>query len=764
MKYPESIQKSIPALIFIFAFCCLGLYLFTYALPSKTFNEELLITDCIWLDAWALGFFIAVILIWISRLSWRWKAGILVGLFSIYGVVMVSLTFNGTPFGFNAYWGDQKFRTAMILKFITFAGWPDFYYKDLPAFYPPLYYYLLSLYARLFSVEAFKMIKVGTLLIYLIGPGLLYCLWRRLVTPFAAALVTICTFLFCSAEMLAMYAFPHAFLANIFFVPWWLYYVGQVRPPSQYRWTYYLAGGVIGGLIFMTYYYVFFVGGLLWLVRTVVRGRWRLNVGRNWHPGRALGVLLAAALFSAPFWLPLVWSMVSIGADPAQQEWHHADSTGILFRFQDFSIIGVVYLAALYYALRHHYNPKYRELLLLVGAAFLFCFIGIVLGAMQKPIIVIKAREFVSMLAGPFVGLMLAGLLRRSGIIKKARLAVPVLASFLLLFLLNSSNGIAKHGATRTARKATVPTFHADPAEMNRLAGAVFLTGVEELQAFYPVYNFFSINQHYSHPAGQFMNRYRFLYTLKEIDDPYLVHLALRHNVYDPVDVIMPRRQGDNFEFYAAVSNYPDRFVSKTLSFPVSLFSDTTRFVPLSGDNMYRVVDISPAPNSTHDGAHRYATDDIYAGWVDYVAQSLDAAGQSMLASYVGQDRIGRRELLKSDDGHTFGNELTLLSCNAIKKADSLLLVFVVYAERNISRDYRTFLHLFPDDGGTMQNYDFSPEPQTRTWKNGDINLLARSIPIGGGDFSLSIGFFHGQYVPGNTFVVNFTGDISDGT
>ncbi|MBN2227635.1 MAG: arabinofuranosyltransferase [candidate division Zixibacteria bacterium] len=752
MDYPKSIRKYAPLAIFLGVFIGLGLYVFVYTLPSKPFSEDLLKTDGIRLDVWAFCFFVVVISVWLSSLSHRWKSGLLVGMFSLYGVIAVSLVFNGTPFGFNAYWGDQKFRTAMILKFITFFGWPDFYYKDLPAFYPPLYYFLLSIYARVFSVEAFKMIKIGTVLIYLAGPGLLYWLWCRLTTPFASALAVIATFLFCSVGMNAIYVFPHAFLANAFFVPWWLYYVGQARARSRYGWSFYLVGGVIGGMIFMTYYYVFFIGGLLWVVRTVWLRLRPSTLKHPWHPGRALGVLALAALFSAPYWLPLAWSMITIGADPAQQEWHHADSTGILFRFQNFSIIGMVFLAALYYAVRRRYFPRYRELVLLLGAAFLFFFIGTILGALQKPIIIIKAREFVSMLAGPLVGLTAAGLLRRPGIFGKARFAVPVMASLLLFFLLIESNTIAGHDAVRTARKSHPQTFHADPDDMNRLKGAVFLTGVEELPVFCPVYNFFSINQHYSHPAGRFLERYRFLFALQNLDDPYLLYLAMRFNIYDPIDAIMPRRKDNIFEFYAAVSNYPNRFVTRTLSFPVSLFSDTTLFIPLAGDNLYQLAQSVPPTVSANDDMDRPRIDTEYRLWIDYITQLLDTAGQRLVNDYLGDTRPASEGLMPPGGKFHFGDALVMLSCNVTKYADSLSLALAMYANRDIRKNYRAVGHLYSGDDNRIHDFVLRPCHHITTWKKGDVQLMTASIPHVRGKYSLEIEFVDGDNQLGKPF------------
>jgi len=214
-----------PIILFILGGC----YLFFGALETKIFTEELLIWDCIRLDFWALLFCFVIIFIWRSGLSWQSRSVLLLSSLAIYALVTVGLIFDGTPFSINAYWGDQKFRTAMIAKYLSFGNFTDVFYRGLPPFYPPLYYFLLSLYARVFSIEAFKMIKIGNLLIYLFGPFILYFLWKRLVSPLQAFLITFFTFLFCSLGKITPLVSPHAFIGNTVFIPWWLYYIERVK-------------------------------------------------------------------------------------------------------------------------------------------------------------------------------------------------------------------------------------------------------------------------------------------------------------------------------------------------------------------------------------------------------------------------------------------------------------------------------------------------------------------------------------------------------
>ncbi|MBN2227634.1 MAG: arabinofuranosyltransferase [candidate division Zixibacteria bacterium] len=743
MKNLVSVLKSrslLPAVVTA-VLLLFGVLLFLYALPEKDFSDELLITDCIWLDAWALAFFLVVVAVWMSGVSRKAKSRLLIGLFSWYGFLVVCLVLDGTPFGINAYWGDQKFRTAMILKFVSFFGWPDFYYRDLPSFYPPVYYFLLSLYARVFSVEAFKMIKIGTMLIYLVGPIVLYALWRKLVSPIQALLVTVFTFLFCSMGKNMPFLAPHAFVANSLFIPWWLYYIEQIRRPRG-DWRFYLAGGIIGGLLFMTYYYPFFIGGLLLLARTVFRGSVRQVFESRMHLGQAWGVLVAAAVFSAPFWGPLVLGMLQFGSDAAQQEWHHLGSTGIAFKFMEFSIPGLLLLVSLFGIVKRFHQPVSRGLMLLTATVVVFYFLGAVLGALNRPINLIKANEFVPVLAGPMIGLLLARLLRLRKRRDRISLALPVLIAILLLFFLHEFNGMAKHPMIQTARTAYVPTFGLNAVEMEQRKGETFLA-IEELYSFFPVYAFIAANEHYSHPASRFYDRYTFLRLLHDAADPCLTAIGFRHNTFDPIDYFMPRLHKDSYELYISLSNYPDRLKTKTLRFAPSFFDDSRLFRPETGDNLYAVLEPPPdfpmrdfSTDSPHDSLLVLARAKVLTAF-------LDPAGNDLVSNYLGTDWSNWRKILTYDRPFRFGDEISLISCDLVSGRDSLYMFFTVHAEQDIRPVYRMFLHVIPDDGGRMQNYDFKPEPATATWEKGDIFVLMRAIPQPSSGFKFGAGFFN---------------------
>lgn len=611
-----------------------GIRLLFYSVPGKAFTEELLIYDCIRLDFWALLFWFAMVTIWCSKLPQKTKAWLLVSGLSIYGLVTVSLILDGTPFSINAYWGDQKFRTAMVMRYMNSLWTVDMYYKDLPTFYPPLYYFILAIGSKISSLEAFRMLKIGSQLIYLVGPFVLYFMWRKLVTPLQAFLITLFTFLFCSIGKIPPLVSPHAFVGNSLFIPWWLHYVEGVGR-RKVDWRHIAIGGLIGGVIFVTYYFAFFLGGLLIVVRLVPKGKhafWRYVGQFDWKVSG--GVLVGAAVVSSVYWLPLMISSLTNGYDPAQQRWHHLGSTGILFLFTAVTIPGILFLCGIVCSLRRPKAPINRALLLLTGATCLFYLLGTFLGGINKPVNLVKANEFVTYLAGPFVGLMVAGLMRWSQRRGKHRFVIPVLIAVLVPVFLHNFNAVAKKKMVRTARTAKVPSWYRGKGKIDLPVGSVVLTDREELFAFLPAYAFIANNEHYSHPGSRFKQRFDFLNLLQDIDDPFLFHLALRHNAFDPIDYFIPRLKDGEFEVLVSLSNYPNKHSRQYLRFDTTLVASSDLFAREKGD-LYRVKDVStyPVPGDGSTLTPEDGTDDHAS--LRALGEYLNPYGKEMLERYL---------------------------------------------------------------------------------------------------------------------------------
>jgi hypothetical protein len=745
MKSKLLTLSRIPSYIALVALAAVALFLLRYSHFTKHFTEAQLIRDLMWMDAWSLLVLLAAALVVFSDLTRRMKTYLLLGCFSVYGLITISLIFNGTPFSYNAYWGDQRFRQAMILKFASFALPGDYYYKDLPLFYPPLYFYLLSLYARLFSVEAFKMLKIGSQLLYLFGPVLVYLFWTKLVGRFRAIFVAVACFLFASQASPEVIASPHGLLGNTLFVPWWLLYVEHVKPIGT-NWKFLVIGGLIGGLIFMTYPYAFFIGGLLMVLRSTVMRRcsW-VRLPESFSAKKAWLVLAAAAVFSAPYWLPAMISIFVHGGKPVDQEWFTIGRTGLTFRFVEFTIPGVLFLAGICYALYRRTVRINRMLLILTGSALAFYLLGTLAGNFGFPVNVMKAREFLGTLAGPFAGLAVAALVRRGWYRKRFRYVVTTLVLAVLLVGMHNFNSFSRHEYVRTARATSARPFASNTYTPD-FAGKVFLCGNASLPSFWPVCSFIASNQHYSHPASRFAQRYEFLCLLQEISDPYLFNVALRHNTFDCVDDFFPLNQNGKFEIPLELSNYPNGNIVRRLTFDTSVVADTQLFTPQADSGIFGLGEAQPRPAGFHVSSDEIAPLDSLRIRLRMrmVRDYLLVEGQQLYDSYLDTDWDGWHEL--NVEPQSTSSPIRMNKCFAVETADSVFFLMAFTPERDIDREYKVFLHVTPaGDNLPKQNYDFAPDIPTTQWLSKNVVLVGRSIAAPDGDITFEFGFFRGN-------------------
>ena len=714
-------------------FLALGAYLLKYSTVPRHFSDETLIYDAIWLDAWSLGFVLALAIIWVSDLGWQAKAWLGILALSIFGFVELSVILDGTPFSSNAYWGDQKFRQAMILKFMTLSWSTDFYYKDLPPFYPPLLYWCFAAATKVASLPAFAALKLGGMGIYLLGPALSFLLWRQMVRPLQAWMIVLFTFLTCSFPTPYMLSAPHAFVAIVIFIPWWLHYVegvGLFRPSLKD----YLIGSVLGAIIATVYYFPFFVVATVLVLRLL----W-FNYRDHFRWRRALVVLSGSFVLSSWFWLPVLLSALEFGFDGAQGRWHHSDSTGVRLLYMGVSYKGILSLAGILFLLTRLKKPLHRSFLILVGTIIPLIAIGSVLGALDHPINLIKARETVWVMVGPAIGLMIAHFIRRwHG--TKLKWVAPVLAAVAVVVFVHQFDGYIKSKLVRTARTASIPTWGTDSTEMEARAGSVFWTGHEEIASFYPVYYFIVPNQHYSHPAGRMKARYDLLGILEHLHDPRIVNLALRTNRYDRVDYTLPRRSDSGYEFSGGLNNYPDKWDSRVFHFGFPIFGDTSLFAPEKGDNLFRVLD--PDEGTWSPGIFWAGQDGdslTTVMWLALLSNHLTADGRARLNAYTGVNWAGWRQVVAPEEKIDFCDSVLVKDVRVFEQEDSLHLFFAVEALEHINRTYRAALHF---SGVDFRNFDFQLQPPTNTWTERHTVILKRSVPRLDTGFVLSFYFF----------------------
>lgn len=545
----------------------------------------------VWLRVYLFLFTVALVALASLPIRVRLKLDLAVGLLSVFSTLAVFHTLKNTPYAIPGVNVDGTFITAAITKFATFSTYTDFTYKDLPSFYPPLYFYLLGKAAALLSIEPYRMVKYGLIATVFLIPFITRMLWARLGSLTLAALMP---FVFLVYPV--NWEKPAEWLSLVLFLPWWLIFVEGVtsqRIRSRLGWL--LTGGIIGGIIFQTYYYWFFIGGVslltaYLLVRLAPCHAASLDRTHLWNK---LLMLSSAALFSAIYWLPLLSSIARAGSiESFQNRLMFQELVPMQIPFMNLTANGAFALGGLVYLAFAFQRDRLAFVLFnLLIAAYLWVGLGYMGIVTDFPLLNFKTYELINYIL-PVAAVLGLVYLRRDypAIGRQGQTVVATLAVGVLLF---TGQSFVQDFAHHPGLKLTFETKYPDRliADFKSTTGNTFtgttLLSDTPLPYYLPVYSFLAWDAHYSHPAAHFSQRATFLKQLSSVHDPTLFAAALMNNRYDRIDTIVFDRSKakDTLSFSYIKNNFPWGYTTETISYAESLFDP--RYFSIHDDGGY---------------------------------------------------------------------------------------------------------------------------------------------------------------------------------
>ncbi len=546
----------------------LGLHKFFLSLPSTSNDRPYLDIN--------LRLVLAIFLILLVCSQYliknrRWKNAVAIGLLSVFLSGSIIFSLKDIPYGLNGIRGDQSLRTAYITKFANYPGYVDLAYKDLPSFYPPLYYYILGKAAIIVQKAPYLMNRWGLFATVFSLPYITYALWNSIVGEKKAVAVSYILLL------IQWWYKPSGWLSLMMFVPWWLYYVEGVSLAglTKKRWRYLFVGAILGSLIFQVYYYWFFVGGMSLLVAFFNHAN-PSDQGAKGHLlesvtqlASKLPVLLLTMLFSGMYWIPYLSSMVQTGGWEQLQTRNFSLSQAVLpFPFLDFSIEGAVWLLGFVYLLITFRKKKLSLALInLLIAVYLWYGLGFVGVLIDKPLMANISQNIM------LYSLSIAFVLGAEKIFEKRsweQVGLPngrgvcIVASVVLIafFGQKTVDALATSELLENAKKTNYPSeqisaFLAMVEHHDQ--GRVILAdpNYQYLSVYLPTYQFLSWSIHYSHPAALYKERVEFLLKASQLDNPALFAAAIMNNKYSHIDYIIPEMEVGKYRITYDVDTFP---------------------------------------------------------------------------------------------------------------------------------------------------------------------------------------------------------------
>jgi galactan 5-O-arabinofuranosyltransferase len=479
---------------------------------------------------------------------------------------------------------DQSTRTALITKYANNWGWVDFAYKGLPVYYPPLSFWVVGRIAALLSIAPWKMLKVDLLATAFLVPVLSWPLWRRVVGRTAGIGAVLG-----GVALFQPWYRPHAWLGVALFIPWWLWGVlGVGREPARSRVALVVAA-VLGAALFCVYYFPFFLGAIMLVLVLALR---RPAAARGvalppTDPKQAGLVLGGAALFSTPYWVPILVAVLRNGAQVAFNRWYTPDYVDLRFRFLTFDVIGLAMLFGLGYLLvSARRSPVSMALLGLLAAALVY-YVADYAGILANfPLLSFQSNDMVDAVLAAGAGLGAAQLWRaaRASEPLRARLGrggvtavlsvTAVVVSFSLL-----QTAVKDIPYVPQQRQSQEPTQALDDfqrATGGHTTNSVVLTDIVELPVYLPLYVFNWWDAHYMNPPARFNDRSAFLKRLSKETNPQAFALAMLHNVYDRIDYVALRPSpAGPFQYQFADDAFPKGTVERTFTYQEKLFTSS---------------------------------------------------------------------------------------------------------------------------------------------------------------------------------------------
>lgn len=517
-----------------------------------------------WLNLYPQTAVLVFSILMIGAVFWagkrEWLPTLMINLFSLaIGTATVSL-WQGLEFSAHGIHADSWFSTAMITKFKYSGGYNDFVYKDLSAFYPSLFHYITGRIAHWTHTDSWIAFKYGGYWVSLLLPLLSFQLWKKLLPEMLAVMAVAMTVYVCKLSIMFK---PYEMVSIACFIPWVLVYGLGIRySKGEQGGTWGLArlsrrqmveGTVWGTLIFLTFYYYFFLLIVLLPIRFLVQAKLggTLRDGLK-GIGQVLLILGGMAVLSSFYWLPLLLDMAAHGSETLQNRWFQPHM--IYLPFAGFPkiemILGILTLIVMAWR-----NVLAQGALMLMVALLAFVVLGHFGMYLDMPILHIRLIGleehlcYIAMVVGGWALLEKWGE-KWIGAWKFAWPLVVVLWVFIAVGMDFSEE--PREEKYITAKQSGLPEI-AKIKEFNELKGKVFLTNRSEVVAVKPIYSFVCQNAHFSHPAGQFRERTKFLKLLSGSQHSDFVAWMLAYNRFQAVDQVM---LDDNY-LLIADDNFP---------------------------------------------------------------------------------------------------------------------------------------------------------------------------------------------------------------
>jgi len=514
-------------------------------------------------------------------------------IFSIFNfTINYFLLFNADFINFGLA-GDNYYRTAYITHMAN-SGYPqDYCYKGLSGYYFPLYYYLLALYARVFQIQPYKMLRYGFLFLCYFLPIILFESWKKIYNLKIAFVISIVAITFFTDS----YTIAHV-VTFILLIPFILYYFENYRN-KNFKKRNYIIGGLLGSFLFCTYLTYFFLIPVYFCIKLVQN---RKEFKKSFKHIIILSFLIL--LFSCWYLIPLFIDIMKYGIEVHQNNYLTIQmlEPPIFKDLLPITFIGIfVFIGFAYLVVKNRISRDLRIYRNLLVALFILVVVGFICVLINHPLYLyyrfFEVILYVSIIPSCLFCVKIFPFLKQGTFFKKNKIIIklsPMDLYILILILFTqtyyNATLIWSSPQYKWAFETEVPKEDIEIFEELDYEDKVFLTNKYEILCYLPIFLFICPYPHFSHPSALHNQRVKFLIELSECDDSNEFYDMITDSKFGPIDYFYLQTKENSTDFKISVMY--DKFLDEQtvdITFKRVLFENDRLFkeINIDGEIIY---------------------------------------------------------------------------------------------------------------------------------------------------------------------------------
>lgn len=498
-----------------------------------------------------------------------------------------ALLVNDTALLFFGLEGDEVTIAAMYNTFAHVGFTSDFAFHGLPAFYPPLYFWIFAIPGKWFAWNGVQIAKVASATFFLCFPIGLYLLQRMFATKEQRTSPILLTFAFLAPLFIMstlgidlLIGKPYEIIAASVTICWTIALYTRAKT-RRLSWKEIFAFGIVSGLLFMMYYLWLLFAGIVFIIQIFLLERqYILPYIRTLASVAVVGIITAL-----PFLAPLIHAYTVYGLESWQTSFYVPASSNLWLPLpESCTLISILLFAGFVSLLWYHKETIPKILLSFLGTAYIWWGFGLsLLFFFSTPFQEFRGFYVLSPMIlslGAAYGASKLWLFLKHSHHDHARITLAIVG---LLFL--SGNAVfgffvddpAVQAYSLQSKKLTPPI-----AELVEFAKTIpdfsshtTLHTLPELPAFVPVQHYLYFNQHNTHPAAIFSERYNIVQSIAAANTSEELYTIVTSAPYGPIDQFIFYKQEDKYYLFYHLDKPIVGIEEVAISFTPDLFSDT---------------------------------------------------------------------------------------------------------------------------------------------------------------------------------------------